>query len=115
MDELLNQSLDVSRSLTVELSPPVLYEAGLAAALEWLGRHMQETCGLAVDVEADPQADPESEDLCILLFEATRELLFNVLKHAHTGNARVRLARSLARGEIQLVVSDEGGGFKPAN
>ena len=63
VDELLSQSLDVSRSLTVELSPPVLYEAGLAAALEWLGRHMQETCGLAVEVEADPEADPESEDL----------------------------------------------------
>ena len=64
----------------------MLYEAGLAAALEWLGRHMQETCGLVVEVEADPQAEPESEDLRILLFEAARELLFNVVKHAHTGS-----------------------------
>jgi len=113
VDELLNQSLDVSRSLTVELSPPVLYEAGLAAALEWLGRHMQETCGLAVDTVADPRADPESEDLRILLFEAARELLFNVLKHAHTGSARVRMTTS-PREELRLEVSDEGTGLNPA-
>ncbi len=72
VDALLNQSLDVSRSLTAELSPPVLYETDLAGALEWLGRYMQETCGLAVAVEADTEADPESEDLRILLFEAAR-------------------------------------------
>jgi len=113
VDELLNQSLDVSRSLTAELSPPVLYEADLAAALEWLGRYMQETCGLAVNVAADVHADPESEDLRILLFEAARELLFNVMKHAHTGSARVTLAAAPGD-EVELVVSDEGAGLNPA-
>jgi DNA-binding NarL/FixJ family response regulator len=112
-DDLLNQSIDVSRSLTVELSPPILYEAGLAAALEWLGRHMQETCGLTVQVDADSQANPESEDLGILLFEAARELLFNVMKHAHTGAAQVRM-RATPRGDVQLVVSDEGSGLNSA-
>lgn len=113
VDKLLQQSLDVSRSLTVELSPPVLYEAGLAAALEWLGRHMQETCGLSVVVEAEPDADPESEDVSILLFGAARELLFNVMKHAHTETARVRL-EATSDGEVQLVVSDDGSGLDPA-
>jgi signal transduction histidine kinase len=113
VDKLLEQSLDVSRSLTVELSPPVLYEAGLAAALEWLGRYMQETCGLTVVVEADPHSDPESEDLCILLFAAARELLFNVMKHAHTETAHVRM-RATPKGEVQVVVSDEGSGLNPA-
>ena len=83
--------------MTVQLSPPVLYEAGLAAALEWLGRHMQETLGLAVEVEAAADAEPESEDLRILLFEATRELLFNVVKHAGTGRARVTIADAVRR------------------
>jgi ribosomal protein L31 len=60
IDDLLAQSLDQSRSLTIELSPPVLYEAGLAAALEWLGRHFEQTCGLVVDVQADSQAGEHS-------------------------------------------------------
>ena len=33
MDALLDQAIDASRSLTVELSPPVLYESGLRPAL----------------------------------------------------------------------------------
>jgi signal transduction histidine kinase len=112
-DDLLAQSIAQSRSLTVQLCPPALYEAGLAKALEWLGRHVHETCQLVVDVEADPQVEPGSDDLRILLFEATRELLFNVVKHARTSNARVCLS-AVGEGELAIVVSDDGAGFNPA-
>jgi signal transduction histidine kinase len=113
VDDLLSQSIAQSRSLTVQLCPPALYETGLAGALEWLGRHIHETCRLVVDVEADPHVEAESEDLRILLFEATREFLFNVVKHARTSNARVTLSAA-ADGELQIVVSDDGAGFDPA-
>ena len=36
--DLLERSFQLTRSLSVELAPPVLYEHGLAAALEWLVR-----------------------------------------------------------------------------
>ena len=88
VDGLLGECIAESRSLTVQLCPPVLHEAGLAAAVEWLGRHMEQTCGLNVEIDVDPQAEPESEEIRILLFEAVRELLFNVVKHAETGRAR---------------------------
>jgi signal transduction histidine kinase len=113
VDELLSQSIAHSRTLTVQLSPPVLYEQGLAVALEWLGRHIHETCGLVVDVQTDTGAEPESDDLRILLFEAARELLFNVVKHARTGHAHVAMAAA-ADGGVQVVVSDDGAGFNPA-
>src|SRR5690606_3104846 len=38
VEELIRQSIESSRSLTVELSPPVLYDVGLARGLEWLAR-----------------------------------------------------------------------------
>ncbi|MEN6452295.1 MAG: response regulator [Thermoguttaceae bacterium] len=113
VDELLSQSIARSRSLTVQLSPPVLYDAGLSAALEWLGRYVQETLGLAVDVTAATAAEPESEDLRILLFDATRELLFNVAKHAGTRRACVATSIPVA-GRLELVVADDGAGFDPA-
>ena len=113
VDDLLSQTIAQSRSLTVQLCPPALYEAGLAAALEWLGRHMHETCQLVVNVEADPRVEPTSEDLRILLFEATRELLFNVVKHARTGTARVALTAGPGGG-LEIAVSDDGAGFNPA-
>jgi len=79
-------------------------------AVEWLARHMQETCGLNVDVEIDSQAEPQSEEIRIVVFEAARELLFNVVKHAETGRARMKLAAS-PNGGLCLTVSDEGAGF----
>src|SRR5690606_18132098 len=81
LDNLLKRSIDASRSLTVELSPPILYDAGLAPALHWLSRNMLETHHLQVSVEADEEADPESDNAKAFLFQAVRELLFNVVKH----------------------------------
>ena len=39
---LLAEAIEESRSLTAELSPPILYDRGLAAGLEWLGRQTEE-------------------------------------------------------------------------
>jgi signal transduction histidine kinase len=80
-------------------------------AIEWLSRHMEQTCGLRVAVTVDPQAEPQSEEIRILLFEAARELLFNVVKHAETPNAQIDLATSGDR-DVSLTVSDQGAGFR---
>ncbi len=114
LDELLDQSIEASRSMSMELSPPILYDAGLGAALEWLGRHMQDKHHLAVDVEVDPAADPADEDIAVLLFQAARELLFNVVKHAGVQQASVHLSLADAE-QLRLEVSDRGVGFDPAD
>lgn len=107
---LLDQSLAASRTLTVELSPPVLHEGTLAQALAWLAGWVQEQHGLTVVTQLDPHAEPAGDDVRILLFQATRELLFNVVKHAHT--ERAYLAMRLVEGDrIELEVVDEGVGF----
>jgi len=113
INELLQEAIAASRSLTVELSPPILYDAGLIAALEWLARHVQENHGLTVHVDADPAAEPESEDLRLLLFQAARELLFNVVKHAQAGAAQLAAAR-VGDDQIEVSVADDGKGFDPA-
>ena len=82
LDMLLGQCIEESRSVTLELSPPVLYDAGLTPALEWLARQMQLNYGLLVKVHSDVQTEPEAEDIKVLLFQSVRELLFNVVKHA---------------------------------
>lgn len=108
--QLLDESIDVSRSLTVELSPPVLYDAGLGAALEWLARRMQEKHGCAVAVHMEAGAEPATEDLRVFLFDAVRELLFNVVKHAGTLKADVRVAPAPDE-TLRVTVEDEGVGL----
>lgn len=112
VDELLDESIGVSRSLTVELSPPVLYDAGFTAALEWLARHMQEKHGFSVRVDAETDYEPATEDLRVFLFDAVRELLFNVVKHGGTSEAVLRLSITNS-GDLQVIVEDEGVGMVP--
>ncbi|HSB67825.1 MAG TPA: PAS domain S-box protein [Candidatus Methylomirabilis sp.] len=110
---LLEESLTVSRSLTAELSPPILAEAGVTLALEWLARWMADKHGLAVELAVEPDVPAGAGDVRVLLYEAVRELLFNVVKHAGVKSASVTLRRG-QNGQVQIVVADSGVGFDPA-
>jgi PAS domain S-box-containing protein len=111
-EQLLQQSIDESRLLTAELSPPILYQSGLAAGLKWLGRWMLEKHGLNVEVQADGPLKHLSEELRAFLFRAVRELLFNVVKHARVNRARVEAAAD--SNQVHIVVQDNGQGYDPS-
>ena len=112
MEHLLTDAIATSRTLTGELSPPILQTGGLVAGLEWLVRWKAERYQLAVDLQADPEAVPDSEAMTLLLFQSVRELLFNVVKHAQVQVARVEVRRQDEH--LRIVVSDQGVGFDPA-
>ena len=109
---LLTESIEASRSLTAELSPPILHEGGLAAGLEWLADWMQEKHGLVVRLNAEEDLTAAAEDVSVLLFESVRELLFNVVKHAKVRSASVHLER-LEGQMLRISVRDQGVGFDP--
>jgi len=108
---LLDQLLARNRSLTLELSPPILQTGGLVPAIEWLAGWIAERYELQVVVQAEPAVVPGAEELTVLLFQAVRELLFNVVKHAQVQTARVDIARWDDQARIE--VSDAGVGFDP--
>jgi PAS domain S-box-containing protein len=112
-ESLLEQSIVESRALCAELSPPVLYEAGLAAGLEWLVGRLWQKYGLEVESDVDVQADPADEGLRVFLFQAIHELLLNVVEHAQSKRARVSVAR-VDGDRVQIEVADDGVGFDPA-
>jgi len=113
MDDLLKQSLDTSRTLTVELSPTILREAGLDAALPWLARQIRKRHHLKVETQINAHVAQDADGVVVLLFSAVRELLLNVVKHANVDEARVQLDR-IDGDRVRIVVSDEGAGFDPA-
>lgn len=111
VEEMLAESIRMSRSLSADLSPPALHEGGLAAGLAWLARRMRER--YAFQVELVTEGAPElPEDVKILVFESVRELLFNAFKHAHVNTARVLLQPVDGTG-LTICVSDSGAGFDP--
>ena len=109
---LLEQTIQVSRNLTFELSPPVLHELGLGAALEWLVHQLRANFGIAGEFIDDRQPKPLTEDLRVELFQAARELLVNVGKHSKASTAQVRA--EVTGDRLRIEVSDDGVGFDPA-
>ncbi len=112
LDEIrtvVERTIQDTRSLIIELSPPILYELGFEAAVEWLTEQTQEQYGIACDFEDDGQPKPLNDDMRVLLFTAVRELLFNVVKHAKAEKAKVSVQRE--GGNIQVSVEDDGVGF----
>lgn len=107
---ILQEAIDACRSLSLDLSPPILHEAGLGGGLKWLASRMRRQHQFAVRVRTEEEAEPETEELRFLLFECARELLFNAVKHAGVSEAEVVVMRTEDR-SIRLVVRDEGGGF----
>ena len=110
--DLLDEALDTTRSLTVELSPPVLQEKGLPAALDWLAKHVADTHNLELRLDVSDDLRVPTEDLRTLLFRSVRELVFNVVKHADVDTATLR-AHPTDDGCL-VEVEDSGRGFDPA-
>jgi signal transduction histidine kinase len=110
--DVLERSFKLTRSLSAELAPPVLYEHGLAAALEWLAAETRKNYIMEVIVEADPLANPKAADVRIFLFRAVRELLLNSVKHA--GGSAVHITMQHRRPDkVRIIVADDGPGFDP--
>lgn len=108
---LLDQAIRSTRTLTFELSSPVLYELGLAAALQELGESMERRGGIRFHFRADRWRDPGAE-LAIVLYRSVRELLFNVVKHARASH--VRMAIDASSDQVRIVIEDDGVGIAAA-
>ena len=112
LDKILIDSLAYTRTLMAELSPPGLYELGLPSGLKWLGEHMMKH-GLRVNVYLSHDEVLLPDDQIELLFHSVRELLLNVVKHAHTFQASLML--SVQGDQLRLIVQDLGSGFDAAS
>ncbi len=111
---VLDDALAYTRSLVAELSPQILYHLGLAPALRWLGEHMAQHHLQVRTITADSESTQIPVETALHLYQAVRELLFNVLKHADCHEATVTLAVTDGRQAV-VTVSDRGRGFNPAS
>jgi signal transduction histidine kinase len=110
MNGLIQQAIDESRTLTFELSPPVLYELGLPSAVDWLAEQMQRRHGVKMRVHSTLANGQLPIDVRVLLFQAIRELLTNIIKHARARNAEISLQCDGSKAEV--IVSDDGIGTR---
>jgi signal transduction histidine kinase len=108
---LLCEAVTSSRTLSVELSPPVLNDSGLTSGLKWLASWMNEKYGLHVNFKANREVRDElPEEIKLFVFDAVREMLSNVVKHSRVSVADLKL--TLGRGALYVGVKDSGIGME---
>jgi CheY-like chemotaxis protein len=112
LNSLLRECIALSRSLTSELGHPALSDPDLRSGLEWLAGWMLEKHGLRVFIASGDAIVIKAEETRSMLLQATRELLFNIVKHSGVKTAKVRVERS-ALEKVSITVTDEGVGFDP--
>jgi PAS domain S-box-containing protein len=112
LEEFMAQAdlvIQATRSLTVQLSPPMLHEMGLGPALEWLAESLAADHQIRVEFDASEPGPELREDLLILLYRSTRELVLNAIKHAEAADIKIRLVWS--PDWVFIEVKDDGRGF----
>ncbi len=107
--QLIEEALKESRTLTFELSPPVLYEIGFEAALEWLAEIMNEKEQDIKFVFSGSNSTVQLKtDISISLFKAVRELLVNAAKHSFATEVNIEVTVNC---NMEIIISDNGVGF----
>jgi signal transduction histidine kinase len=106
---LVRESLDELRSLQFELSPPMLFGEGLAPALRWLASHASERLGIMLSFRESGPTPSVQGDLAVLLFQCTRELVYNVAKHAGASSGTIEISEG--SGGVIVTITDNGKGF----
>lgn len=108
--ELVEQANRAARSISFELSPPVLHDLGLEPALQWLVENIQARYGIEIVLEDDGKPKPADETTRVILFRSIRELLINAAKHAGARLVRLRLRRE--EDQVDAAVEDDGVGME---
>ena len=111
--DLLAQILQQTRLLIFDLSPPILYDLGLAAALDSLVVYMRKAHGVMIQYSSDPLEFPPGTEACVVLYRSARELLWNAVKYSQA--KQIGLSLSGKDGTILLSVWDDGIGFDAAS
>jgi len=108
---LCSRSLEEVRTLSYELHPPLLDEAGLSCALARHAEVFSRRCGVEVRLELPRRSRRLARELESTLFRVTQEALSNVQRHTRGASATVRLQWS--RRSVQLEIEDDGRGSGP--
>lgn len=110
--QMIRRSLDEARRLIGGLRPPILDEAGILAALEFLVREREPVIG-RIRFHHDVHFKRLTPMLESAIYRITQEALNNVIKHSRAKEVFVELVQESPE-QLRLSVRDCGRGFDPS-
>ncbi len=106
---LTEKTIVEMRRLISALSPAVLDQLGLTAALRQLAARLQRLHGVRVTLRA-PLAKDLPKDTARALYRLAQECLNNVSKHSSAGHVIISMVSADER--VRMCVEDDGVGFR---
>jgi len=107
---LVQQSIEESRRIQMDLRPSILDDLGILATLSWFCREFQATySGISIEKLIDIDEDEVPDSLKTVIYRISQEALNNVAKHSKSDLVHLALRKS--DGKIELVIRDNGQGF----
>lgn len=100
------------RRLSRDLSPSILEDLGLSAAIRWLGEDFAALSGIRIDVDVPDIDDLFDREGAIVIYRIFQESLTNMARHAGARHASIRVEKR--PGGVRFVFKDGGRGFDPA-
>jgi signal transduction histidine kinase len=110
--QYIDQVIENVRRLSRDLSPSILEDLGLTAALQWLVSNFIKRDAIKVSLEITDIDDLFSQDRQIIIYRILQEALTNIGKHADAKNVSVVTQKH--DGRVSLCIKDDGKGFDVA-
>lgn len=107
--ELIREGVAESKTLVYDLSPPILYELGLVAAVKWKVEQIEKKFGLITVFKSEEQYIDVENDIKVFLFRIVCELINNCIKHSEADLLKVEIQKN--QKNIRILVIDNGKGF----
>ncbi|ESQ09287.1 MAG TPA: hypothetical protein DDY14_10935 [Chromatiaceae bacterium] len=111
--QLLAETLSELRTLCFDLGRPLLHQAGLTVAVQALALRTAEQWGFACAIKTQGDDTGLDEQILETMYQAVRELLNNIGKHAAAAHGELHL--TIEPDLLSLIVRDDGVGISPAN
>jgi PAS domain S-box-containing protein len=111
VEEVVQQLHREIRTTSYLLHPPLLDEAGIKPALSWYVQGVAERSGIAIDLKVSEDFGRLPAEMELAIFRVVQECLTNILRHAESKTARIRVGREKAR--VCIEVRDDGKGISP--
>lgn len=109
LGSILDDVLEQTRSLSLQLRPPQLDDFGLPSALRSLLQRLFADTGIHYDMEIEGGREIPADRVSVGAYRIIQECLTNVLRHAEAASLRVELQADTQG--LNLSVVDDGKGF----
>ncbi|MBN2891183.1 MAG: Cache 3/Cache 2 fusion domain-containing protein [Bacteroidales bacterium] len=109
IDGLTDMAISTTRDLQNRITPTILHDFGLATAIEEFSNYINKTKSIKISVDSSEYKVISESIVETIIFQVTKELIHNTLKHASARNIKIEL--KVLNNQLILYYKDDGVGF----